>query len=72
VAPKGASSRKWTDEEVRLLHQLALKLSPFEIARALNRSVAAVRTKAAHQRVSLRTERRPGPARAPYPWEVEP
>jgi hypothetical protein len=72
VAPKRASSRKWTDAEVRLLRQLALQLPARDIARALNRSVAAVRTKAAHQRVSLRREQRPGPTRDPYPWEIEP
>jgi DNA-binding NarL/FixJ family response regulator len=63
-------SHRWTEDEVRQLTALAARgLSEAEIARALGRTVAAVRTKAAHNRIALPRDSTTGPERLPLPWE---
>ena len=63
-------SQRWTEAEVRKLTTLALRGVPEdEIARTLGRTVAAVRTKAAHNRVPLLRENTTGPERQVLPWE---
>lgn len=49
----GPKGRKWTVEELSLLRRLAYHATPSAIAAALGRSVLAVRTKAAHERLPL-------------------
>jgi hypothetical protein len=67
TAPK---SQRWTEDEVRQLTSLALRGVPEdEIARILGRTVAAVRTKAAHNRLALLRENTTGPERLALPWE---
>ena len=74
MAPVPAKSHRWTDDEVRHLTTLAARGVPeAEIARLLGRTVGAVRTKAAHQRLSLRRAAPPiGPRRQALPWERRP
>jgi len=63
-------SHRWTDEEVRQLTTLAARGVPEnEIARTLGRTVAAVRTKAAHNRITLPRDSSTGPERQALPWE---
>ena len=63
-------SHRWTQDEVRKLTNLAVRGVPEdEIARILGRTVAAVRTKAAHNRVALFRENTTGPERQALPWE---
>ena len=64
-------SQRWTDDEVRQLTMLAKDgVLESEIARLLGRTVGAVRTKAAHQRLTLQREPAAGPARQALPWEL--
>ena len=63
-------SQRWSEDEVRQLTTLAVRGVPEgEIARILGRTVAAVRTKAAHNRVTLVRDSTAGPERQPLPWE---
>ena len=66
-------SHRWTDEQVRQLTTLAARGVPeTEIARMLGRTVAAVRTKAAHNRIAVPRDSTTGPERQPLPWERRP
>lgn len=66
-------SQRWTDDDVRQLTTLSARGVPEgEIARILGRTVAAVRTKAAHNRISLLRDTTTGPERQPLPWERPP
>lgn len=66
----GTKSRRWTDEEQQTLRQLALRGVPLvEIARKLERTCAAVRTKAAHARLTLNDVHTSGPRRLAHRWE---
>jgi hypothetical protein len=49
--------RRWTPAELSMLRQLAQTEGPEVIAARLARSVMAVRTKAAHERISLLANR---------------
>src|SRR5688500_14251772 len=70
MAANGSPVRRWTAEEVRLLIHLARRESAKEIASRLQRTVTAVRTKAAHERILLRDPPTGhGPARPRPPWE---
>jgi hypothetical protein len=63
-------SQRWTDTDVRQLTTLAARGVPeTEIARILGRTVTAVRTKAAHNRVALIRDSTTGPERQALPWE---
>ena len=65
-----SKSQRWTDDEVRQLTMLAKRgLLEVEIARLLGRTVEAVRTKAAHHRLTLHREPATGPIRQALPWE---
>jgi len=49
--------RRWTDDELSLLRRLAYRKEPLStIAAALGRTVLAIRTKAAHERLPLRDD----------------
>lgn len=61
--------RRWTARDLENLRVLAASHTAHEIARLLQRTVQAVRTKAAQERVALRLDALPGPRRAPFPWE---
>ena len=62
-------SRRWTPDELSLLRSQAYSLPVSAIAAALNRSVLAIRTKAAHERLPLQDDLTPsGPRRQPAPW----
>jgi C4-dicarboxylate-specific signal transduction histidine kinase len=68
--PTQPKSQRWTDDELRQLTNLAVRGVPeAEIARVLGRTVAAVRTKAAHNRITLQRTSTAGPERQPLPWE---
>ena len=70
MAPSPVNSHRWTDDEVRHLTTLAARGVPeAEIARLLERTVGAVRTKAAHQWLTLRRGAPIGPRRQALPWE---
>jgi hypothetical protein len=65
--------RRWTPEELVQLRRLASSTPVRDIARTLQRTVAAVRTKAAHARVPLLPdEGGSGPPRARAPWDRPP
>ena len=51
------NSRRWREEDVAMLRRLAWSLTAAQIAITLGRTVLAVRTKAAHERIRLRSER---------------
>lgn len=64
------NARRWTPDELLLLRRLAPGTPVRELARLLERTVVAVRTKAAHERLSLLPEEEAsGPPRARPPWE---
>jgi len=66
-------SQRWTDADVRQLTTLAARGVPeTEIARILGRTIAAVRTKAAHNRLNLVRDSTTGPERQSLPWERSP
>ena len=66
-------SQRWTDDEVRQLTILSARGVPeTEIARTLGRTVAAVRTKAAHNRLTLQRDTTNGSERLRLPWERPP
>ena len=53
----GSKSRRWTADELALLRAMAQRDEPVKsIAAALGRTVIAIRTKAAHERVELRED----------------
>lgn len=56
MPPKRTLSRRWTADELLLLRQLTAEQTVSDIARRLNRTTAAVRTKAAHERLPLRED----------------
>jgi DNA-directed RNA polymerase specialized sigma24 family protein len=63
-------SQRWSADEVRQLITLAVRGVPeAEIARMLGRTVGAIRTKAAHNRLTLVREISTGPERQALPWE---
>jgi hypothetical protein len=67
---KDSRSHRWTEDEVRQLASLAAHGESEEsIARALGRTVLAVRTKAAHHRLTLRRDATTDPDRQALPWE---
>ena len=61
-------SRRWTPDELSLLRRLAFDDEPLSaIAAALHRTVLAVRTKAAHERLNVREHRYSSPEAAKQP-----
>ncbi|AMY11864.1 hypothetical protein LuPra_05131 [Luteitalea pratensis] len=55
-------SRRWTADELSLLRRLVFDEKPLSAnAAVLNRTVLAVRTKAAHERLKVRDDSSPGP-----------
>lgn len=50
------NSRRWTTDEVATLRRLAWCMTAAQIGALLGRTALAVRTKAAHERVRLRTD----------------
>jgi hypothetical protein len=66
-------ARRWTRHELAELRRLAASTPVRDIARSLDRTVVAVRTKAAHERLPLLPdETTRGPVRARAPWERPP
>ena len=66
-APK---TRRWTPDELATLHQLAHRVPLSAIATALGRTIEAIRTKAAHERLPLDDDLpRSGPPRQLAPWQ---
>ena len=66
-------ARRWTDDELAQLRRLAATTPILDLARTLDRTVTAVRTKAAHQRVPLAADGlSSGPPRARAPWDRRP
>ena len=65
----GSKSRRWTADDLARLRLLAERDEPVKaIAAALTRTVQAVRTKAAHERIPLREDvQTHGPRRQPFP-----
>ena len=66
-------ARRWTTEDLAQLRRLAATTPIQELARALGRTVVAVRTKAAHERLPLAPDvPSSGPTRARAPWDRRP
>jgi hypothetical protein len=67
------NARRWTSEEIAQLRRLASSVPVRDIAQRLDRTVVAVRTKAAHERLPLLPDEAVrGPARARAPWDRAP
>jgi hypothetical protein len=67
MSPK---TRRWTLDELATLRRLARRARLSDIADALGRSIEAIRTKAAHERLPLDDDLpRSGPSRQPSPWQ---
>ena len=63
-------SRRWTRPEEQLLRRLATDRVPLkDIAARLNRTVSAVRSKAAHLRVPMDFGDLRSGGRRPMPWD---
>ena len=63
-------TRRWTPDELAALRQLAYRVPLSALSEALGRSVEAIRTKAAHERLPLDDDLpRFGPPRQPSPWD---
>jgi hypothetical protein len=53
---RGPNSRRWSDEELGRLRRLAWSMTAAQLAALLGRTPLAVRTKAAHERIRLRSD----------------
>ena len=49
-------SRRWTSDEQALLRRVAWTMNPAQIGILIGRTALAVRTKAAHERIRLKTD----------------
>jgi len=58
AAVRPPNSRRWTDEELATLRRLAWGMTAAQIGVLLGRTALAVRTKAAHERLRLKQEKR--------------
>ena len=52
--PRAPNSRRWSDDDVQSLRRLAWSMTAAQVALVLGRTILAVRTKAAHERIRLR------------------
>lgn len=67
MSPK---TRRWTLDELATLRRLAHSAPLSTVVTVLGRTVEAIRTKAAHQRLPLADDLpQSGPFRTPSPWQ---
>ena len=63
------NGRRWTEEDIATLKELAPRLTAKEIALRMGRSLSAIRSKAAHFRISLDLSDVPIGGRHGLPWD---
>ena len=56
------NSRRWTSDELALLRRVAWSMSAAQIGILIGRTALAIRTKAAHERIRLKSEATDGAA----------
>ena len=65
----GRNGRRWTEEDVATLRELAPRLTAKDVALRMGRSLSAIRSKAAHLRISLDLTDLPIGGRRGLPWD---